>query len=56
METARQITYGLSVLAGILASIFPQYSTPLLMAATGLAGYATTHPSDSKATAAPKKE
>jgi hypothetical protein len=42
----KSLTYIGSVACSIAASVFPVYHTPLLMASTGLLGWATQHPSD----------
>jgi hypothetical protein len=47
----KQATYLASVICGVVAATQPQYAVFLIPAATFLAGYATTHPSDAVATA-----
>jgi hypothetical protein len=47
----RPLTYVLAALCGVGAVIFPAAASVLIPVATGLAGWATTHPTDA-ATAA----
>ena len=47
----KQVTYLASVVCGVVAAAQPQYSVFLIPAATFLAGYATTHPSDTSGSA-----
>ena len=46
MDTGKLITYGVSLVLGLITLKWPQLSNYTLPAITGFAGWATTHPSD----------